>query len=86
MIRSNRRENVNRFNHPQSSFVNQVNGPIPRPNTQESFYAPGLNCIAPTFKGGQGYPNGNFQDPTSMGQHRRVNNPVFKTDHMGVGV
>ena len=37
------------------------------------------------FKGGQGYQNGNFQDPMSMGQNRRMTNPVFKPDPIGVG-
>ena len=59
---------------------------MPRPNTQESSYIPTLNHIAPIFEGGQGYLNGNFQDPTSIGQHRRLNNPVFEPDYIGVGL
>ena len=44
------------------------------------------NHIAPTFEGGQGHINKNIQDPTLVGQNRRMNNPVFKPDLAGIGV
>ena len=62
-----------------------MNGPVPRPNGQESFYIP-PNHVSCAFEGGHGYPNGNLQDPVPLDQYRRVNNPVFELDHIGVRV
>ena len=45
-----------------------------------------LNHITPTYEGGQGHINGNIQDPTLLGQPRRINNPVFEPDTAGIKV
>ena len=42
------------------------------------------NYVTLMFEGGQGYKNGNFQDPMRMGQNRRVNKPVFKPDPLWI--
>ena len=85
VIRQNGRENINGFNQPQPSLVNKINGPFLRSNTQESFYVLFPNYVTPIFEGGQGYQNGNFQDPMLVGRNRKMNNPVFKPDPIGVG-
>ena len=38
------------------------------------------------FEGGQGFLNGNLQDPVLICQHKRMNNPVFEPDLVGVGL
>ena len=63
-----------------------MNGPIPRPNTQESFYMPAPSYMPQMFEAGQGHQNGMFQEQlyrqnnfeeirpreTIMGRNRRM--------------